>query len=93
MDDINDSQRVQIGSSGHNSKPISSRLAYEGDFEAFSLIDGGDEDSDWFDLGIVDVEAETESKRQEAEARLRTKSNELKRFHDKICMRVTERER
>ncbi|KAJ8548699.1 hypothetical protein ON010_g10971 [Phytophthora cinnamomi] len=54
---------------------------------------GGDEDSDWFDLGIVDVEAETESKRQEAEARLRTKSNELKRFHDKICMRVTERER
>ncbi|EGZ30053.1 hypothetical protein PHYSODRAFT_469282, partial [Phytophthora sojae] len=39
------------------------------------------------------AQAETESKRQEAEVRLRTQSNELKRFHDKICMRVMEQER
>ncbi|KAE9110420.1 hypothetical protein PF005_g11702 [Phytophthora fragariae] len=82
---------VAVGSE-LNSNPPSPRFVYEGDFEAYSLMDG-DENSDWLDLGIVDVEAETESKRQEAEARLRTKSNELKRFHDKICTRVTERER
>ncbi|KAG2822059.1 hypothetical protein PC129_g9172 [Phytophthora cactorum] len=54
---------------------------------------GVDEENDWLDLGMVDVEAETESMRHEAEARLRAQSNELKRFHDKICLRVTERER
>ncbi|POM81586.1 hypothetical protein PHPALM_416 [Phytophthora palmivora] len=31
--------------------------------------------------------------RQEAEDRLRLQSNEIKRFHEKICARVTERER
>lgn len=31
--------------------------------------------------------------RQEAAVRLRAQSNELKRFHDKICVRVTARER
>ncbi|ETK74547.1 hypothetical protein L915_18681 [Phytophthora nicotianae] len=31
--------------------------------------------------------------RHEAEVRLRAQSNELKRFHDKVCLRVTERER
>ncbi|KAL3674586.1 hypothetical protein V7S43_000533 [Phytophthora oleae] len=51
----------------------------------------GEEESEWFDIGFV--EAETESMRQEAEIRLRTQSNNLKRFHDKICMRVTARER
>ncbi|KAK1947313.1 hypothetical protein P3T76_001323 [Phytophthora citrophthora] len=39
------------------------------------------------------VQDETESMRHEAELRLRIQSNELKRFHDKICMRVTVRER
>ncbi|POM66714.1 Peptidase P60 [Phytophthora palmivora] len=53
----------------------------------------GNEDSEWLDLGIVDVEAETESMRQEAEDRLRLQSNEIKRFHEKICARVTQRER
>ncbi|KAF4141032.1 hypothetical protein GN958_ATG09880, partial [Phytophthora infestans] len=52
-----------------------------------------DEDDHWHDLGMVDVEAETESMRHAAEVRLRAQSNELKRFHDKICQRVTERER
>ncbi|KAG7390505.1 hypothetical protein PHYPSEUDO_007731 [Phytophthora pseudosyringae] len=56
------------------------------------IVDG-EEDSEWLDLSIVDVEAETESMRQEAEVRLRVQSNELKRFHDKICQRVTARER
>ncbi|KAG1711685.1 hypothetical protein DVH05_008931 [Phytophthora capsici] len=50
-----------------------------------------EEDSEWLDLSVV--EAETESVRHEAELRLRIQSNELKRFHDKICMRVTARER
>ncbi|EEY64725.1 uncharacterized protein PITG_21762 [Phytophthora infestans T30-4] len=39
------------------------------------------------------ISAETESMRHAAEVRLRAQSNELKRFHDKICQRVTERER
>ncbi|KAF1774884.1 hypothetical protein GQ600_5004 [Phytophthora cactorum] len=75
---------------------VSNGLAYilTGGVTSHSPHDEGvDEENDWLDLGMVDVEAETESMRHEAEARLRAQSNELKRFHDKICLRVTERER
>ncbi|RLN91995.1 hypothetical protein BBJ28_00006826 [Nothophytophthora sp. Chile5] len=39
------------------------------------------------------MQAETESKRQESQVRLRLKSHQLKRFHEQLCLRVTARER
>ncbi|KAL4170751.1 hypothetical protein KRP22_008855 [Phytophthora ramorum] len=64
----------------------------KGKYGDYRFVDD-EEESDWLDLSVVDVEAEAESMRQESKDRLRVKSNELKRFHDKICVRVTARER
>ncbi|ETI34177.1 hypothetical protein F441_19070 [Phytophthora nicotianae CJ01A1] len=76
---------------------LSNGLAYIITGEVENSLSPNDEDIDdenyWLGLGMVDVEAETESMRHEAEVRLRAQSNELKRFHDKVCLRVTERER
>lgn len=45
------------------------------------------------DPNATDLMAEAMSIRQEADDRLRIQSNELKRFHNKSCLRVTSRER
>ncbi|GAB9467038.1 hypothetical protein Gpo141_00004398 [Globisporangium polare] len=49
------------------------------------IEDGPDDDP-------IDVKVETDAKRRESEWRLHTKKQQLRRFHDQICRRISEKQ-